>query len=410
MVLVALTMLLMLGFAGLGLDYAYVRSAGQSLQTAADAGALAGARLVRLDSQASQFAETRQAAVDIALQNKTFKTPVQLDANAPNSPAGDIVVGRWDTQTRTFTPDTEEPDAVRVTARRTNGSPGGPIELFFGDLFGVDSSEVSRSAVARADLGSEPLVLLLSDGERALQMSGTSLFETPGGTVHVNSEEDCAVNLKGGVLNAGTLAVAGTACITNGTLNASLKEGAGQREDPLAALPPPSFSGAPLPTIKGSGNYSPGYYDGIVMNGGTAWLLPGEYVIGGQGIQLHGSARLLGDAVFVYLPKPARLDLRGTAFMEVTPPTAGTYEGVTIFQDRQSFLANTVGGNSVVDLTGTCYLFCGTLELHGNGGSPKVELGQLISYGLDLKGAAEMKVTGFGLKPAVGASPVLLTQ
>ena len=410
MVLIAITSVLMLGFAGLALDYAYVRSAGQSLQTAADASALAGARLVRLDQQSNQFAATRQAAVAIALLNETFKQPVQLDANPANSPTGDIVVGRWDALTRTFTPDTQDPDAVRVTARRTTGSSGGPIELFFGDLFGVSSSDVSRSAVALADLSAEPLVLLLSDGDRALQMNGTSLFDTPGGTVHVNSDEDCAVSLKGGVLSAGTLAVGGTACITNGTLNASLKEGAGQRADPLEALPPPSFSGTPLPTIKGSGNYSPGYYDGIVMNGGTAWLLPGEYVIGSQGIKLHGSARLLGDGVFIYLPKPARLELAGTAFMEVTPPLAGSYEGVTVFQDRKSFLSNTIRGNAQLDLTGTCYLFCGTLELHGTSGSPKVEVGQLISYGLELQGAAEMTVTGLGLKPATAPSPVLLAQ
>ena len=410
MVLVALTTVLMLGFAGLALDYAYVRSAGQALQAAADASALAGARLVRLDNSSTQFTATRQAAVAIALANETFKQPVQLDANPANAPTGDIVVGRWDTQTLVFTPDTEQPDAVRVTARRTSGSIGGPIQLFFGDLFGVSSSDVARTAVARADRAGGPLVLLLSDGENALRMNGSSLFDTPGGTVHVNSDADCAVTLKGGELSAGTLAVGGTACVTNATLNAKLVEGAGQRPDPLEALPPPSLGGPPLPPITGSGNYAPGYYNGIVMNAGTAHLQPGEYVIGNQGIRLHGTARLLGDGVFVYLPKPAQLDLGGTARLQLTPPSAGTYEGVALFQDRKSFLSNTVSGTATIDLEGTCYLFCGTLDLRGNSGSPKVAIGQLIAYGIELSGASDLSITGLGLKPPVEPSPVLLTQ
>jgi len=410
MVLVAITALVMLGFAGLALDYAHVRTAGQSLQAAADAASLAGARLVQLDSQASQFASTRQAALGIALANDATGEPVQLDANPQNSPAGDIVVGRWDRETRSFTPDTLNPDAVKVTARRTSSAGGGPVALYFGDLFGAPTSNVARTAVARADRAGSPLVLLLSEGESALSLKGNAVLDALQGNVHVNSEEDCAVSLKGGVLSAQTLAVGGTACISNGSLNALVTEGAGQRPDPFESLPAPAFSGLPLPTIEGSGTYSPGYYDGISMTGGTATLEPGEYVIGDKGVRLRGCSRLVGDGVFLYLPKPARLDLAGSADMRLSGPTGGTYEGVTVFQDRKSLLVNTVTGNSRLELEGTCYLFCGTLDLRGGSGSPKVELGQFVGFGLDLSGASDLTVTGLGLRPPVGASPVLLAQ
>jgi len=409
-ILVAVCAVILIGLAGLALDLAFVRSTGQSLQAAADAASLAAARLVKLDSASTQFQATRQAAVNIALVNEAAKAPVQLDPNPQNAPGGDVVVGHWDPQTRTFTPTTQNPDAVRVIARRTASSAGGPVSLLFGRLFGATTSDVARTAVARADLAGAPLVLLLSDGKSALAMNGNPLLDALAGDVHVNSDADCAVKLNGGVLSSKTLSVAGTACVQHGQLNTLLTEGAGQRADPLQTLPPPTFSVPALPAIQGSGSYPPGYYEGIVMHGGTATLQAGEYVLGSKGLRLAGNAKLLGDGVLLYLQQPGKLELQGTATLQVVAPDSGTYQGVALFQDRRSSLVSTVTGNSRLDVQGTCYLPGGTLELHGNCGCPKVELGQVVCGGLQLSGASELTVTGLGLRPPVGPSPVLLTQ
>ena len=155
LILFALTAFVLVALTGLALDLAWVKSAEQQLQASADSASLAAARLVRQDSQATEFAVTRQAAVSAASANTVAKASVIVAPNPSNAPNGDVVVGRWDPVAKTFTPDTAQPDAVRVTARRVDGSGGGPLGLFFGQMFGVASSDVERTAVARAELSDD---------------------------------------------------------------------------------------------------------------------------------------------------------------------------------------------------------------------------------------------------------------
>jgi Flp pilus assembly protein TadG len=411
LILFALTAFVLVGLAGLALDLAWVESGAQQLQASADAASLAGARLVRQDSQASQFAATRNAAVQAALANTAAKANVIIDPNPTNAPTGDVVVGRWDPITKSFTPDTSQPDAVRVTARRTDGSGGGPLGLFFGQMFGVTSSNVARTAVARAELTSDPLVLLFSDGSKALDMRGTSDLLVPTGKVHLNSTADCGLSMSGTpTLIASSISVGGTACANNGTLTGALIEGAPPLADPLAQIPAPSFSAPAKPVIGGSGTYQPGYYGGIDMTQGTATLAPGVYVIGGRGIRLTGTARLQGDGVMLYLPKPADFEIMGCANVRLTGPQSGVYQGVTLFQDRTTATSNDIGGNATVDVEGACYLYCSSLDVDGNCSSPKAAIGQIIAWSMQLAGSAEVEVTGLGLRPPSTASKPILTQ
>jgi hypothetical protein len=205
------------------------------------------------------------------------------------------------------------------------------------------------------------------------------------------------------------VAVGGTACVNNGTLNAPLKEGVPPLDDPLADIPPPSFAPPALPAITGSGTYGPGYYAGIDMTGGTATLKPGVYVIGDPGIELTGHARLEGDGVLVYLPQPASFRITGGARVRLTGPQSGTYQGVTLFQDRATRTANQLGGNALFDLEGSCYLYGSSIETTG-GGSPKAAIGQIIASSMRMTGCAVIEVSGLGLPPPDTASRPILTQ
>ena len=410
LILVAATAFVLIGLTGLALDLAWIRSTEQQLQASADAASLAAARLVRTDSEASQFALTRQAAVNAALANQAAKANVIVDPNPTNAPTGDVVVGTWDIANATFVPGTTAPNAVRVTARRVSGTGGGPLTLFFGKIFGTPTSDVSRAAVARADLSNSPLLLLLSNNSNALDLRGNSTLAALGGNIQVNSPKDCAVQFSGNpTLTAASVNVAGTACLSNGTLNGALNEGVPSQPDPLAHIPPPSFAPPMLPTISGSGTYTPGYYDGISFNGGTATLTAGVYVIGNQGIDLAGNASLQGDGVMIYLPKPAKFDVTGNASIRLTGPQNGVYAGLTLFQDRNVALKNTIGGNASIDMEGTCYLFCSTLDAVGSG-SPTADIGRLIAWSTQLSGTADVEITGLGLGPLPTASKPILTQ
>jgi len=123
MVLVALIVLL--GCAALSIDVGLAILAKQQLQTAADAAALAGITTLQSsldDSLASQ------AAVTTAAANTILGKALTLDASV------DVAVGAWIDSTKTIKPFdhtggvTAVPDgvvAVKVTARRTTGSPTG---------------------------------------------------------------------------------------------------------------------------------------------------------------------------------------------------------------------------------------------------------------------------------------------
>ena len=407
LVLVALTGLLLILLTGLALDLAWVRSTEQELQNAADSASLAAARVVLSDSQATQFQVTRQEAVQNALANQAGGVAIAVDPNPANAPTGDVVVGRWDPATRVFTPDTTSPDAVQVRTRRTDGSGSGPLGLVFGRFFGTPTSNLARSAVARADRGRDPLVLLFSDGAQALDLGGSAGLRALGGTVHLNSDADCALEMSGNPsLSAASIALGGTACLTRGFVSGTVSEGIAPLPDPLAHVPPPAFSPPALPAITAAGTYQPGYYAGIDLNGGNATLNPGVYVIGGPGLRLGGNASLEGDGVMIYLPGPALLDLGGNARVRLTGPTSGTYHGLTIFQDRNVALKNTVGGSVALDVEGTCYLFCSSLDMTG-AVNPIARIGQLLAWSMELEGSSDVEVTGLGLRPPPAAKPIL---
>jgi hypothetical protein len=410
LILFAVSAFVLVALTGLALDLAWVKSAEQQLQASADAASLAAARLVRQDSEATQFAVTRQAAVSAASANTVAKAAVIVAPNPSNAPNGDVVVGRWDPVAQTFTPDTAQPDAVRVTARRVDGSGGGPLGLFFGQMFGVASSDVERTAVARAELSDDARVLLFSPGNKALKVADNAELLALGGKVHLNSTAQCGLNMTGSpTLTAASVSVGGTACINQGTLNGTLNEGAPPLDDPLASVPPPSFAPPVKPVISGSGTYAPGYYSGIDMSGGTATLQPGVYVIGPSGMRVTGTARLQGDEVMLYLETPGRFEITGCAHVRLTGAQGGTYEGVTLFQDRKTHVTNEIGDNASVDVEGSCYLFDSALETTGCG-TPEVAFGQFIARALAVTGSAEFDATGFGLKLPDTASKPILTQ
>ena len=88
-------------------------------------------------------------AVAQAAKNQAAHTSVTLTA------ASDVFVGNYNRGTATFTANTSPYNAVKVIARRTTGSANGPLPLIFGRIFGVNTAEVSRTAIAM----NSPLVL-----------------------------------------------------------------------------------------------------------------------------------------------------------------------------------------------------------------------------------------------------------
>ncbi len=131
-VLAAFAMVIMVAMLALSMDVGGMSSVRTDLQTAADAGALAGAGEL-YGGQKSAKAVARQyvmmnASTRPGVTDKDIKT--------------EITVGHWDAGLRSFTKDQLPLNAVNVVADRTN------MPMFFGKMFNQNAYDVRASAIA----------------------------------------------------------------------------------------------------------------------------------------------------------------------------------------------------------------------------------------------------------------------
>ncbi len=406
-------MLLLLGFLGLSLDAAFVRKSGQELQAAADAAALAAAALVIDDDPDADFPVTRQEAIDVALANQVANDDIQIDANWSNDPAGDIVVGTWDRFAQTFTPTIVDPDAVRVTARRTPAATQGNLALQFGSAFGASQAAVSRSAIAHfgGDWGAA-VIILHPTMQGALDIRGNAELHVPNDGIQVNSTDSQAFWMNGQPdvprVRARRINVVGNYRVPSGSCYPMPHPFSDPIPDPLAGLPYPDPAGmTDYGSIQSAGTYQPGFYPGgIDFNGGTARLNPGVYYLGPPGINLNGDALLQGDGVMLYLARGGQVRISGNSpGIDVSGPSSGTYQGVVVFQHRLNTLPTDISGGGLFDVRGTIYMAGAALSMDGN---VDREVGRIIVSSQQLRGTADYTITGIGHPPGGPKSSYLV--
>ena len=149
-VLVALTMTVLIGFAALAVDIGYTLTTKNELQNVADAAALAAARQLGVIYQGMSYDEQQDyvcdpqtivdVATDVAAKNQAGGMNITIEAD-------DVTIGDWDANTLSLFETNDQPDAVRVLARR-DGTANGPITTFFARIFGIDTVDVSAKATA----------------------------------------------------------------------------------------------------------------------------------------------------------------------------------------------------------------------------------------------------------------------
>jgi len=351
----ALVILVMIGIVGLSLDWGKLALNVHQLHNAADAGALAGALIVKFTPPA----QTRQMAITLAHENDAERLPVSVADNVPNDPNGEVVIGRWIRQMREFIPTLISPNAVKVRGNRPGQSGDPPLALLFGPVFNVQTVNASRYAIAMSIgstgagiicLAADPSSLpgWTSKGAGAVPVGGT-IIDLSGidpltgapivGDWQVNATSDrdpwTSFRLDGtkATLNIGELNACGTTNPPADDAGAweTLYDPAGEAfsvnpyarpvGDPLLGLIPPDISTMPAGTdttgkVYGVGNtisggtltLNPGYYPGgIQMSGGDITLNPGVYAFGGSTKKNNGPGFVIGggtirgDGVMLYI-------------------------------------------------------------------------------------------------------------
>ena len=402
---VTIFLLLLILIVGASLDSAKVYLVANQLQNAADAAALAGGRIVRIDQN-----QARLQAKAIGEENLADRKPVVLNLNLGNNLSGDIVVGRYIRSTKTFEARTDAVNAMKIVARRTEDSADGPVRLNFGPVVRINNANVATSAIAIASGGFGAGLIALSDTGTGLKINGNCVVDVNDGAIQVNSVDDNAVRIMGQpVVHATELNVTGKSDPTGGfefEPGFILNEGAPPIPDPLCpfppviCLPPPTWdpindlSPAPGETIQiddGNHVFEPGFYSGgFKITGGNIAFKPGIYVLDGGpngfgGLIVGGEANFCAKGVMFYVTGTASVDLTGTGYIRVTPmildsndfcdpafaypPGADivTYEGTTIFQDRTNYNEARIIGTNMLDLDGTLYFPNNHAELGGTG-------------------------------------------
>lgn len=446
LIFVTIIALLIIGMVGLAMDRAHVSRTNQLLRNAADAAALNAVRYLNEDGEAPNYAQTRAAAIQVALLNEAAKEDVDIAANVGNDPAGDIVVGYWDMLAHTFTPTLTAPNAVRIRANRNAANVDGPLALFFGPVFGANQSNVGVLSTAVLAPPLLPLILILDPYSKgALHNNGNNYLDVTAGKIHVNSNHNCGVDLIGTPeVFSPQVSVVGGACYTEDMVldpNGDPKpvvEGADLIPDPLAHLlptvadwdafrsgltPQPGSDGAG--TITDTGAYPPGYYPGGIVAESDAQisLQNGYYMIGGSELTLKGNAFVTATNVTIFLDKDVGMDVAGSgAGMLLTPPGPGdTYHGISLFSHREPSknLEFKINGGGAFDVLGIAYFpgyvppyppspgevnFDSVVRM---GGQPGKTFGAIIAWQIAVNGVTGYTITGNGLPPIdTGEPPV----
>jgi len=145
-VYLAVSMTVVMGMAALAIDIGALYEAQAELQRVADSAAMAAAGQLIAEGGEDPNVAAVDAACEVALRNEVLRLAHTLN------PETDIEFGRAiynaDTERYDFQGGGSVHDAIRVTARRTENSAGGPIELMFARFLGHDTRGLQAHASA----------------------------------------------------------------------------------------------------------------------------------------------------------------------------------------------------------------------------------------------------------------------
>lgn len=371
----ALSLPVILGFVALGVETAVWYSQRNSLQSAADAAAIAGAHELR---RGNDTAAIVLSALEEAQRNGYSLSP---DSNTVSSPP----------TSGAYTND----NAVEVKLHED-------INLLFSTYFieGIGSIEVR--AVARVAEGGEACVLALDPtASGAMSFSGNASVSMTDCQISSNSTAEDSITVAGsGEVSTECVASAGGVEATDGlTLTdcPAAVENSLPTDDPYAGLEVPtepaactqtnySIGGSPTNTYA----VSPGRYcGGMNLRSGIFTLAPGNYIIDGGDFEIRAGAEVSGDGVTIILVNSETgtdptITLNGGAAIDLIAPTDGDLSGILFFQDPASDGGNNIfNGNSATNLTGVIYIPSGPISFSGNnevGGGCTYLVAQSISF------------------------------
>lgn len=350
-IILGLCILSVAGMAGFAVDVGTMFRAKRVLQTAADAGAIAGT----------------------AEYNWTDPVAAAKAAAAQNG----VTDGSNGYTVTVNSPPLSGPHAGTLGYIEVIASEAAPT--YFMKLFNLTSMTVSARAVGGLGPASGCIYTLDTSGTD-IGMTGTSDLSMPDCGIVVNSGSSDAIDLVGGatILADSVGVVGGVSGSAAANITPTPVTGVAPAYNPLAWITPPTFNASSCvadPHITGSGNQTIGptvsggtiCYNGLTVKGsGNTTLTPGLYIING-GFSQGGTATITGSNVTFYLAPPnGSLSLTGGGALNVSAPTSGTWNGILFYQDATDTNAMSVTGSNGSSLEGIFYAPSASLSLKGS--------------------------------------------
>lgn len=362
----ALSLPIIVGGAGLGVEVGYWFLEERRLQTAADLAANAGAVVLRSGASHSTVVGT---ATEEATKNGYV--PGTIAVNTPP----------------TTGPNRHE-RAVEVILERE-------LDRYFTGLFDDAPVTVRVRAVAAYENEQQACILALDTwANDAVIFIGNPTATFNGCVVMSNSLADDSITIAGSadvtapcIVSAGGTAVSADLTLTS---CAAPMEEMPQAQDPYADLAEPSTSG-PCASVPGGNpnepkTLDPGVYCGGLNLSGDFTLNPGVYVIDGGDFRINAGAHVVGHGVMFFLTNGATVQFNGNAEIELTAATVGAYAGVLMYGDRdQGNAENVFNGTADSLFTGTLY-FPSQQVTHNGNFSGENGCMRVVARSIDLRG------------------------
>ncbi len=344
-IMFALSLPILVGMSGLGVETGYWYFKQRELQTAADVAAIAGA------------VEKRSGK-----SNGVITAAATAEAIEHGYVAGSITVNTPPTSGSHINSTSVE---VLLTM---------PAERFFSQIYSESVVTLHARGVATANNGGEACILALDPtASGAVTFTGNNLTLINGCNVMSNSLSNSSLIVNGSadvtvpcVLAAGGLSVDDGLNLTDCT---EPQANVPPATDPFGGLAQPSVSGPclTLPSSTGAATLSPGRYCGGGNLKGVKTFLPGTYVMDGGDFRINASADVSGSNVTFFMTNNATTNFNGTAKINLTAPTSGTYKGIVFYGDPDNtYNSNKFNGTADSMLTGALYFPNQDVEFLGN--------------------------------------------
>ena len=241
-----------------------------------------------------------------------------------------------------------------------------------------DTLSAWRTSYVQVSPGPPACVLALDEHEgQSFKVQGSTQVRFDGCVVASNSDATDSIYRGGSAQLAAECAFTVGKTVGLGTSDTDLVcgsafEGQLASMDPLADVVPPSYTGClNVPNGK-TKTLSPGTYCDRTISGDVT-LEPGVYILRGGEIKLGGNGSLVGNGVTIFLMEGAEFGSNANEVIVLTPPSAGPYAGLTIYQESTNTSPLVINGTSGSNVEGFLYApgaaitYAGTADMAAGG-------------------------------------------